>query len=130
MNALEGLSRLGDMRAAGAIISNLAPSSGGGSGKVGRRAHIFVGSQKAALTGFEPAVASSSAAAAPIVSILQEGVLLDVSVYGIVQSVDKKEQRMIAEVLKKLSGVDYGTDYILWKEWWYNNKKKIFGEGT
>lgn len=128
MNALDGLSHLADPRASAALISNLAPStmpSNGGSDSGATRAHIFVGTTTSAVTDFDPEVASAAVIAQPVVSTIQEGALLDVKVYGVVRYITLTERRAIARVLKDINGTDYGTDYVLWKEWWQNNRKRI-----
>jgi hypothetical protein len=32
---------------------------------------------------------------------------------------------MTYRVLKSITGVDYGDDYLLWKGWWKNNREKL-----
>lgn len=129
MNALDGLERFNDPRVSGVLIAGLATASSAASAggqKDGTRAHIFVGNQKAAVTGFDTQVASSAAIASPVISTLQEGVLLDVKIFGVaIYSYTKAERRRIGSVLATLNGVDYGTDVGLWKNWWDRNKKQI-----
>lgn len=129
MNALDGLERLNDQRVSGVLISGLAPvnspASTGGI-KDGTRAHIFVGNQKAAVTGFDTQIAQSAAIANPVISTLQEGVVLDVKIFGVaIYNYSASERRRIGKVLTHLNGVDHGMDVNLWKEWWDRNKKKI-----
>lgn len=129
LNAMEGLARLNDPRASGALIANLAPASGG-SGGGATRAHVFVGTQHAAVTGFDTQIASSAAIAEPVVSTIQEGALLDVKVFGaVIYTVSKNERLRIGRLLKDINGIDYGTDYVLWKEWWDQNKSEILAQG-
>jgi len=128
MNALDGLERFNDPRVSGVLIAGLAPASSPAAGgrADGTRAHIFVGNQKAAVTGFDTQIASSAAIASPVISTLQEGVVLDVKIFGVaIYSYSKAERRRIGSVLASLNGVDYGTDVGLWKEWWDRNKKGI-----
>jgi|GEM_PF-3093059 len=130
LNAMRGLARLADPRASGALIANLAPSKSSAAGR-GARAHIFVGTQRAAVTGFDPQVATSAAIAAPVISTLQEGVTLEVEVFGaVISTVRSDERRQIARLLRDLNGIDYGTDFLLWNEWWAQNKNKILGRET
>jgi hypothetical protein len=128
LNAMEGLARLNDPRASGALIANLAPAGRGSGGAT--RAHVFVGTQHAAVTGFDTQIASSAAIAAPVVSTIQEGALLDVKVFGaVIYTVSKDERLRIGLLLKNINGIDYGTDYVLWKEWWDQNKSGILAQG-
>ena len=132
MNALDGLERFNDPRVSGVLIAGLAPASSptAAGGTDGTRAHIFVGNQKAAVTGFDTQIASSAAIASPVISTLQEGVVLDVKIYGVaIYSYTKAERRRIGSVLANLNTVDYGTDIGLWKEWWDRNKKGILAAG-
>ena len=78
----DALAMFNDQRAAGALISNLAPA-GGSPGS--QRAHIYAGNITSAVTGFDTNVANSAAIASPIISFIQDGTLLDINVLGCVQ---------------------------------------------
>jgi len=128
LNALDGLERLQDRRVSGVLIAGLAPANSAASDGVrdGTRAHVFVGNQRAAVTGFDTQIAASAAIASPVISTLQDGVVLDVKIYGVaIYSFTKAERKRIGGVLADLNSVDYGTDVGLWKTWWDKNKKEI-----
>jgi len=128
MNAINGLSFLSDPRASAALISNLAPigrPSSNSTDSGATRAHIFVGKATTAVTDFDTEVASAAVIGQPVVSTILDGALLDVKVYGVTRYINSSERKAIAKVLKNLNGTDYGTDYVLWKEWWENNRKRI-----
>jgi hypothetical protein len=128
LNAIEGLSRLADARVSGALIAALAPQKRTGSSS-GTRAHIYSGTQTAAVTGFDPEVATAAVAASPIVTILQDGVTLDIKVFGAaIYQTTTLERRKIGGLLKKLNGIDYGTDFALWKEWWDRNRTRMLAK--
>lgn len=128
MNALSSLAMLKDPRTAGALIANLGPSRSVASrNSSARSAHIYVGNITSAVTDFDAEVATSAAIANPKVSLIQDGVLLDVTMLGTssrpLRSIS--ERRITARTLKSITGMDYGNDYLLWKEWWKNNRGKI-----
>jgi len=126
LNAMQALALFNDKRAVAALISNLgAAQKGVGSGS--HRGHIHVGKVTSAVTGFDANVANSAAIAKPLISLIQDGALLDVNVLGSVHYnyISKDEQAMIAGLLSRITGLDYGDDYVLWKGWWDKNKEQI-----
>ena len=135
-HALMGLAGLADLRTAGSLISHLGALSDGSASSASRRAHTFNGSQHAVVNGFDAQVANSAAIAKPIISVVQEGVVLDVNLLGTSPGrIDRRrapahgreERRLTAKVLKTVTGQDYGEDVVLWLEWWKNNKARILG---
>ena len=74
-----------------------------------------------------PTPPQSAAIADPIVSVIQDGVLLDVNVLGVSPGrlIFKDERKVISNVLKNITGMNYGEDYLMWKQWWLNNREKI-----
>ena len=90
-----------------------------------------MGSQTSAVTDFDTQVASGAVIADPIVSVIQDGTLLDVNVLGTgSRGIRRDERKTIVHVLKTVTGVSYGDDYLLWKEWWNNNRQEILGAKT
>jgi len=128
LNALDAIANFKDPRAAGALISNLGSSKGGT--PTGRRGNIFIGGQHSVVTGFDVNVATAAAIAKPRVSIIQDGVVLDVNILGVSPGayyvIKKKERALTAKTLKTVTGQDYGDDYLLWNEWWNKNQARIF----
>lgn len=123
-NAINALAEFNDLRATGALIANLAR---GTSSPGSHRGYVYSGSQTSAVTDFDTEVAQSAVIANPIVSIIQDGVLLDVNVLGVSPGriILKEERRRIADTLERITGMNYGEDYLMWKQWWLNNREKI-----
>lgn len=122
LNAMDALALFRDARTAGALIANLRST---GTSRT-PRSHIYSGTITSAVTGFDTVVATGAAAASPRVSLIQDGVLLDAGVAVVTRpAVGKSEKKRIAEVLRSITDLDYGDDYLLWNEWWKNNKSRI-----
>ncbi|MFH1999202.1 MAG: hypothetical protein ABIK28_05955, partial [Planctomycetota bacterium] len=128
LNALDALALFKDPRTALALIENLQSSTD-------KRlpphpdpsVNIATGKNSSSVRGFNGHVSARSGIASHNIEILWEGTSLQVNVLAVSKPVIKNNERVrIAEVLKKITGVDYGDDYLLWNEWWNNNKEKIF----
>ncbi|MEQ8764987.1 MAG: HEAT repeat domain-containing protein [Planctomycetota bacterium] len=103
-----------------AIIKSFAQSS---SSRAPRQ-HIFVGSQQALVTDFDPEIAQSAIIADPIVSVVESGVLLDVAVLGVERQVTIEEIAVYRKVLPRLAGVDAGERASDWVAWWNGDGHK------
>ncbi len=126
MNALAGLAILKAPRTVGAIVANLGAATPA-TGPSPRRAHIYSGTITSAVTGFDAQVATSAAIASPKISLISDGVLLDV---GVLSTHTRKgfrrdERQLTSQVLHKVTGIDYGEDYLLWRQWWLNNRQRL-----
>ena len=74
------------------------------------RAHIAVTKQSAMVTDYDVEVAANAVIAKPIVTVVNEGVILDVAIISI-----SEERVRIVTALRKLTGLDLPVDAKAWK---------------
>jgi hypothetical protein len=99
-------------------LMTLAPSGGGG--QVAPRGTIFVGRQIAYVQDFDPEVATNATIADPIIGTIQEGVTLDVKIFGSSGGgyTFAHETRHLRRSLSRLTGADVKDTNGAWKHWW------------
>lgn len=99
-------------------LMTLAPSGEGG--QVAPRGTIFVGRQIAYVQDFEAEIATNSAIADPIIGTLQEGVTLDVKVFGSSGGgyTYTHETKQLRRSLSRLTGAEVRDTNGAWKQWW------------
>jgi len=91
-----------------ALIHALASSGTGGA----PRSYVFFGKQVTYIGDYDVEVASGSMIADPVVSVLTEGVSLQIRV------ISTQLAGRIATSLKQLTGQDFGTDREAWMRWY------------
>jgi len=89
---------------------------GGGNGV---RAHIAVTTQRAYVKDFDVEIAQAAVIADPVVDIVQEGAVLDVTVVGV-----SVERAVYRRALRTLTGRDFGTDWKAWAAWWKSQRRE------
>jgi len=115
MTAAEALAELGLEQGVEPLVGALkALASGGG----GVRAHIAVTTQKAYVKDFDVEIAQAAVIADPIVDIVTEGVVLDVTVVGI-----SVERGAYTRALRRLTGEGFGADVKAWEGWLRRRQK-------
>ena len=106
-NAAEALAEYGDAAAIPALIRALADGAGA------PRNHVAVRTQRAYVKDFDVEIAQAAVIADPVVDVVTEGTVLDVRVVSV-----NEELATYRGALRRLSGVDFGTDAAAWKSWW------------
>jgi hypothetical protein len=105
--AAEALAELGMPEGIAPLVAALASAGPGAT-----RGHVTVTTQRAYVKDFDVEIAQGAVIADPIVDVVTEGVVLDATVVGI--SVERGAYR---RALRRLSGVDFGTDVKAWESW-------------
>lgn len=120
--ALEALEGLLDVHAVGSLVRALA-SSGATSGVENS---MSVTRQVAYVKDFDVEVANSSTIADPIIGVLQDGVTLDVTLYGVSErGWSSSERARIGALLERLTSERYGTNADKWNAWLAAKSKTI-----
>jgi hypothetical protein len=119
--AIEALQALANPKAAGALISTMAPSSGGGTS----RGYVSVGTQTTYVRDYDVEVAQGAVIAKPVIGVIQDGAVLDVKVIGSFASRSLAEREATHRALVSLTRRDYGFDYDRWQTWWLANRTQL-----
>lgn len=120
--ALDALEELRDPRAIGALIFNLKRAS---TNAGVTRNNVAFTRQVSVVSDFDTEIAQASVIAQPIVSILQEGIVLDVAVAGVSgRGLSLNERAHVVRVLCMLSGQDHGDDPAQWEAWYQGSLVK------
>jgi len=110
MTAAEALGELGMKQGVQPLIGALkAVRAGAPNGGV--RANIAITTQRAYVKDFDVEIAQAAVIADPIVDIVTEGVVLDVTVVGV-----SVERGAYTGALRRLTGVDLGNDWRAWED--------------
>ncbi|MBL8901479.1 MAG: HEAT repeat domain-containing protein [Planctomycetes bacterium] len=121
LNAIDALAALGDPRALGDLILRVTHSGG-----TGQRVNVSFTKQISYVSDFDVEVAQAAAIADPVINVLQEGAVLDVTLVGTHGETDYYVERSRAlDALKKISGKDLGRDPKAWTEWWQTQREEI-----
>lgn len=121
LNAIDALAALGDPRALGDLILRVVHSGGSG-----QRVNVSFTKQISYVSDFDVEVAQAAAIADPVINVLQEGAVLDVTLVGTYGETDYYVERSRAlDALKKISGKDLGRDPKAWTEWWQTHREEI-----
>jgi hypothetical protein len=111
IHAAEALGALGDPRAVDVLIEKLSFGAGA-------RSYLLSVRQSSVISDYDVEVAQASFIADPVINVLQEGEVLDVKVAGgSGQRVLGAVRGAVAGALRKLTGVDHGTDVAAWRAW-------------
>lgn len=118
--ALDALEDLRDPRAIGTLIATLKRASTN-SGVT--RNNVSFTKQVSYVSDFDAEIAQASVIAQPIVSVLQEGVVLDVAVAGVSgRGLNLDERARVVRVLGLLSGQTFGDDLAKWEAWYQGSR--------
>ncbi|MBK9388356.1 MAG: HEAT repeat domain-containing protein [Planctomycetes bacterium] len=121
LNAIDALAALGDPRALGDLILRVTHSGG-----TGQRVNVSFTKQISYVSDFDVEVAQAAAIADPVINVLQEGAVLDVTLVGTHGETDYYVERSRAlDALKKISGKDLGRDPKAWTEWWQTQREEV-----
>jgi hypothetical protein len=121
LNAIDALAALGDPRALGDLILRVVHSGGSG-----QRVNVSFTKQISYVSDFDVEVAQAAAIADPVINVLQEGAVLDVTLVGTYGETDYFVERSRAlDALKRISGKDLGRDPKAWTEWWQTQREEI-----
>ncbi|MBK6942734.1 MAG: HEAT repeat domain-containing protein [Planctomycetes bacterium] len=113
--ALDALEELRDPRAIGSLIHMLKRAS---TNAGVTRNNVAFTKQVSIVSDFDTEIAQASVIAQPIVSILQEGIVLDVAVAGVSgRGISVAERAHVVRVLSMLTGQDFGDDVTRWEAW-------------
>ena len=113
--ALDALEEFRDPRAVGSLIHLLKRAS---TNAGVTRNNVAFTKQVSIVSDFDTEIAQASVIAQPIVSILQEGVVLDVAVAGVSgRGISVAERAHVVRVLSMLTGQDFGDDVTRWEAW-------------
>lgn len=115
MTAAEALAELGMEQGVAPLIGALKALANGGGGV---RANISVTTQKAYVKDFDVEIAQAAVIADPVVDIVTEGVVLDVTVVG-----TSVERGAYTGALRRLTGKDFGGDVKAWERWLKRRQK-------
>ena len=115
MTAAEALAELGMEQGVAPLVGALKALAAGGGGV---RAHIAVTTQKAYVKDFDVEIAQAAVIADPIVDIVTEGVVLDVTVVG-----TSVERGSYTGALRRLTRKDFGADVKAWERWLKQRQK-------
>jgi HEAT repeat protein len=119
LGTLGALGTIGALEAVPALVNRLAALRQAASGIVAPRAYFFAGTQQAYVSDYNVEVAQASAIAEPVISVLQDGVVLDVRVLGVQRErAIVLETRVIRNALARISGSDLGADPHTWADWY------------
>jgi hypothetical protein len=114
--ALDALEDLRDPRAVGTLIANLKRAS---TNAGVTRNNVSFTKQVSYVSDFDTEIAQAAVIAQPIVSVLQEGIVLDVAVAGVSgRGIGVKERARTIRVLGMLTGQDFGEDVTRWDAWY------------
>jgi HEAT repeat protein len=111
-NAAAAIGNLGSIGGIGILIRHWEQIGGGSS-----RAHVYHGNQLSFIQDFDVEVAQTAFIADPMIGTLQDGSVLEVKVMGTERRFTTVERQIIRGSLKKLSGVDMGSDVKAWVSW-------------
>lgn len=113
--ALDALEEFRDPRAVGSLIHLLKRAS---TNAGVTRNNVAFTKQVSIVSDFDTEIAQASVIAQPIVSILQEGIVLDVAVAGVSgRGISVAERAHVVRVLSMLTGQDFGDDVTRWEAW-------------
>lgn len=113
--ALDALEEFRDPRAVGSLIHLLKRAS---TNAGVTRNNVSFTKQVSIVSDFDTEIAQASVIAQPIVSILQEGIVLDVAVAGVSgRGISVAEREHVVRVLSMLTGQDFGDDVTRWEAW-------------
>ena len=121
--AAEALATLGDQAAMGLVINKWV-------GRAGDFPRVYFSqvNQLSYIQDFDVEVAQTSFIADPIVGVLQEGVSHAVKIHATEYTFTTVERPAYEKALKKLSGVDLGSDVNKWRKFWMENKDRLMDE--
>lgn len=125
-NAVEALGNMGYPAAVEPLVSRLAElSKPAGSTGGFPRSNISVTRQLAYVQDFDVEIAQGASIAKPVVSVVQEGVVLDTAVAGVgVESYAVAlETERVCRALSKLTHEMPGAGGRAWLEWWKKNAR-------
>jgi HEAT repeat protein len=112
--ALETLDGLADPRAVGSLIRMLEA----GGGYRGVRSSLSVTRQVAYVKDFDVEIATAAVIADPVVDVVSEGAVLDVTVLGVHErQLAATERRQVVQLLEKLTSRKLGGDPRAWRAW-------------
>lgn len=117
MTAAEALGELGMAEGIEPLVGALRAARAG-TPAGGVRANISVTTQRAYVKDFDVEIAQAAVIADPVVDIVTEGVVLDVTVVGI-----SVERGAYTGALRRLTGVDLGNDFRAWERWLKRRQK-------
>lgn len=118
--AIDALEMVDDAHVVASLIKALANTSGG---SAGARASMSVTNQVSFVYDFDVEVANAAAIADPQVSVVEEGIALDVTILGASERARSPAERArIGAVLDRLTGMSYGGDVARWNSWLASNR--------
>ncbi|MCK6482134.1 MAG: HEAT repeat domain-containing protein [Planctomycetes bacterium] len=119
MNAADALGAWGSRATVETLIRRVEWAAG-----PSNRANIQVMNQVSYISDYDVEIAQLSQIGDPIISILREGIVLDVKVLGAHGTDVEIERRAFSRALERITGKSFGTDAAAWVKWW-----KSEGEG-
>jgi hypothetical protein len=120
MRAYPALAEIRDPRVVPALLAMFDPrpvQGGGSGGGALPRSHVSFGAQQAFVQDFDVEIAQGAVIAKPVIGVIQSGVVLDVTIAGVVV-VSHVEKAAVVGALRRLSGESFGADKAAWSRWW------------
>ncbi|MHC4924034.1 MAG: hypothetical protein ACYTG4_08140 [Planctomycetota bacterium] len=93
-----------------------------------RRANIQVLNQVSYIQDFDVEIAQLAQIGDPIIGLLQEGVVLDVKVFGAQGTDTIIEKRAYTDSLQRLTGQNFGDNAQAWAKWWVDEGREAFAK--
>ncbi|MBI3268791.1 MAG: HEAT repeat domain-containing protein [Planctomycetes bacterium] len=118
MRAAQGLGVMANPFTVGPIINLLHIRIVGGGGP---RAHIVVEEQITYVADYDVEIAANSIAFDPIIKVVQSGTVLDARIHRIERDIWIEEHATYANILRGMTGQDFGFDADRWSDWWDKN---------
>jgi hypothetical protein len=119
-HAIQAIGGLGQAQGLQILIRHWEQRGGGSP-----RANIFLGQQLSYIRDFDVEVAQTAFIADPSVGVLQEGSVLEVQVGATDRFFTTVERRLVQRSLRRLAGVDAGSDVKAWVSWAARNGHRL-----
>ena len=121
MNAAAALGTMGSRTSVETLIRRVHWVAG-----PSNRANIQVLNQVSYISDYDVEIAQLAQIGDPIVSLLREGIILDVKVFGAEGTDTEIERRAYTQALASITGKDFGADGKAWAKWWTEEGRAAF----